>query len=446
MPVTPLYRSLFELCRRQINADKEFLLFKNWFTTPKVDMEIFEEYRLFKLRRTLAYVAQHSRFYKRLFAESGIEPEEIRTIADLAVLPFTSAEEIAADPYAFLCTSQGMVERAITFTSSGTVGPQKRVFFSEPDIEAMTDYMAVGIKTVADSSDVVQILLPEGPVMGQCDLLARGVCKMGARPVITGLFIPPEMQIQAIRDNGSTVLFGETHLIYRITKMMESKYNLRELGIRALFLTTSYASEEMINYLHQAWNAQISTHYGLTEMGLGLAVGCPGCGYNHFNELDVIGEVIDPVTGKSLAPGSIGELVFTTIQREAMPLIRYRTKDRALLGEPSESCGSPLRTLGAVKYRVESLVPFCDGAFIYPTLFHNSLFKIPEIVDYDLSVNTLAGKDMLIFDIEAFEPEDCLRQRILESIHENQFIQSFKPSEFKICVNFKTSSCSVGKD
>ena len=159
MAGTPLHCSLFELCRRQIDADKDFRFAKKLETIPTVDTELFEEYRLFKLRRTLLYVAQNSRFYKRLFADSGIKLDEIRTLADLARLPLMRAEDVAAEPYAFLCISQGMVDRAITFTSSGTVGPKKRVFFSEADIEAITDYMAAGMKTVADSSDLVQILL-----------------------------------------------------------------------------------------------------------------------------------------------------------------------------------------------------------------------------------------------------------------------------------------------
>jgi phenylacetate-coenzyme A ligase PaaK-like adenylate-forming protein len=143
-------------------------------SAPPVDAGLFEEYRLFKLRRTLAYVAGRSRFYGKLFADAGIEPGGIRSIADLGSLPLTGPADMAAEPFAFLCVSQGQVERAITFTSSGTVGPKKRVFFSEADIEAITDYMGAGMKTVTDESDVVQILLPEGPACGQSDLLARG--------------------------------------------------------------------------------------------------------------------------------------------------------------------------------------------------------------------------------------------------------------------------------
>jgi len=412
MGITPLHCSLFDLCRKRIDADRQFLSARRWNYSPAVDIDLFEEYRLFRLRRTLEYAERHSRFYRNLFARSGIKPAKINAISDLTLLPLTRAKDIAADPFAFLCVSQGMVERAVTFISSGTIGPQKRVFFSEADVEAIIDYMAAGMKTVADESDVVQILLPGGAPHSQGYLLSRGVARMGARPVFTGMFVPPEEQIAAIRENGSSVIFGETHLMYRITKMMERSCNLRDLGVRTLFLSTSYLSPVMAEYLSDEWSASISTHYGLTEMGLGLAVDCPVCKTRHFNELDVIGEVIDPVTGRPLPVGSTGELVFTSIGREAMPFIRYRTGDLARFGAAIRQCESSLRTIGPVERRVESAVSV-GSIVIHPTLFHEALFSIPEVIDYELSVKADNGADTLTFTVEVSYPDELLKQRIL---------------------------------
>jgi phenylacetate-CoA ligase len=438
MGITPLYYPLFDLCRRRIDADQEFLSVKKWTRAPAVDIDLFEEYRFFRLHRTLEYVARQSRFYGRLFAESGIEPAEICKVSDLAQLPLTRAENIADDPFAFLCISQGMVERAVTFVSSGTIGPQKRVFFSQTDVEAIIDYMAAGMRTVADENDVVQILLPGGAPYSQGDLLARGVARMGARPVFTGMFVPPEEQIAAIRANGSTVLFGETHLIYRITKLMEKACNVEDFGVRTLFLSTSFASSSMISYLANTWNACISTHYGLTEMGLGLAVSCPVCGAHHFNELDVIGEVIDPETGDALPPGSTGELVFTSIGREAMPLIRYRTRDVAHFGNASEGCGASLRTIGQVPYRSESVVHLGNSFRIHPTLFHEVLFRIPDVVDYELSVSQEDGLDVLCFDVESINASESLRRCITSALRESPLLHKSNSSEIGIRVDLKT--------
>jgi phenylacetate-CoA ligase len=438
MGITALHYSLLNLCHRRIDADQEFLSVKKWTCTPLVDLDLFEEYRIFRLRRTLTYVTQRSRFYRRIFSEAGVEPAQISAISDLARLPLTRAEDIGDDPFAFLCISQGMVERAVTFVSSGTVGPRKRVFFSEADVEAIIDYMAAGMKTVADESDVIQILLPGGAPFSQGDLLARGVDRMGARPVFTGMFVPPEEQIAAIRENGSTVLFGETHLIYRITKLMERDFDLKDLGVRTLFLATSYASPVMMNYLADTWKARVSTHYGLTEMGLGLAVSCPVCGVHHFNELDVIGEVIDPETGDALPPGSTGELVFTSIGREAMPLIRYRTRDVAHFGSASEGCGASLRTIGQVPYRSESVVHLGNGFRIHPTVFHEVLFRIPDVIDYDLSVSQEDGLDVLRFDVESINTSESLRRCITSALRESPLLHKSNSSEIGILVDLKT--------
>ncbi len=437
MGTTPLYCSLFTLCQRQIASDPEFMGMCGLDSAPQVDAQLFEEYRLFKLRRMLAYVAERSRFYRKLFADAGIKAGDMRSIADLGAVPLTGPADLAAEPYAFLCISRGQVEWAITFSSSGTVGPKKRVFFSEADIEAITDYMGAGMKTVADESDVVQILLPRGPACGQSDLLARGVAKMGGRSVVTGMFAPPEEQIETVRKNGSTVMFGETHLIYRLTKVMEKTCDLSALGMRTLFLSTSYASPVMIDYLGRTWNARISTHYGMTEMGLGLAVDCPVCGAYHFNELDVIGEVINPATGRTLPPGSAGELVFTTLQRDAMPFIRYRTRDLATFGMASDECGSPLHTIGHVKSRIESLVHLGNGSVLYPALFHDAFFSIPEVIDYELTVDTRDGGDLVIVDVEVDRPLDALRDRLVDTLRNDPAADGLKRAEAPVEVHFR---------
>jgi phenylacetate-coenzyme A ligase PaaK-like adenylate-forming protein len=330
----------------------------------------------------------------------------------------------------------------ITFTSSGTVGPKKRVFFSEADIQGIIDYMAVGMKTVADSSDVVQVMLPDGPVYGQSHLLARGVARMGGRPVVTGMSATPEEQVETIRKNGSTVMFGETHYIYRITKVMERKCDLASLGMQTLFLSTGYASPVMIENLKRAWNAEISTHYGMTEMGLGLAVDCPVCGVFHFNELDVLGEVVDPETGKVLPHGSVGELVFTTLGREAMPLLRYRTRDLSILGEAGATCGSGLRTIDHVKTRIESHVYLQDGSVLYPTIFHDTMFSFPEIIDYEMSLDRLEGGELLTIEAEVLTTDESLRRRIINALRADPSSQGMNRTGVEIEVLFKETGFS----
>ncbi len=423
--IVKMQDGLFRLCRNQITEEKQFGQEKNLTPDAKITNQIFEEFRLYKLKKTLQYVYDKSKFYRELFDRHNILPEDIQSIQDLKKIPLTSSQDLAARGYDFLCLSQGAMEKAVTFTSSGTVGPQKKIFFTAGDLEKMTDFMGVGMNTVTGADGVVQILLPSGPVMGQADLLAQGVRKMGAEAVYTGMFVPSEEQIQAIIKYGSTVIFGETRLIYRITKEMEDKYDLAKLGVKTLFVTTSHLSDVMRQNLETAWNCQIVTHYGLTEMGLGLAVDCPyGEGY-HTNELDVIAELVDPKTGEVLPDGKEGELVFTTITRDGMPLIRYRTHDIATLTSQTCPCGSHLNTISRINRRLESIVQISPEFSIYPALFDDVLFKLPEVVDYEIYLEKKDGKQNLIFEVELTAESENVKKEIIRQLQNNEIIMKY---------------------
>lgn len=191
-------------------------------------------------------------------------------------------------------------------------------------------------------------------------------------------------QIDTIIENKSTVMFGETKLMYRITKEMEKLYDIKSLGLKTIFVTTSYLSDTMCEYLEKEWNARVTTHYGLVEMGLGLAVECGrGCGY-HYDELDVIAEVVDPETGEKLGNREVGEMVFTSISREVMPIIRYKNKDLSFMDISDDKCDH-LEIIGPVLARIESLVPLGNGK-LYPTYFDNKFFQIKDLIDYDIYV------------------------------------------------------------
>ncbi len=307
------------------------------------------------------------------------------SLRDLARLPLTEPRDLASAPYAFACVSQAAIARAITFTSSGTTGPQKRVFFSDADLRRMTDFMAVGMRTVAAPGDVVQIILPAGPPNSQADLLSKGVLKMGGVPVVTGT-APTVSQLEAIEKFHPAVIFGSTGRIYRLTKEAEQLCQTAKLGVRCVFVTSEYLSPSMREYIREAWGAEVISHYGMTEMGLGVAVECgQGDGY-HFNELDLIVEVIDPESGAVLGDGAEGELVFTTLHREAMPMLRYRTHDVATVWTAPCGCGATvLKKIGPIFKRTEGILRL-NGIELYPSLLDDAIFRVPEVVDWRASL------------------------------------------------------------
>jgi phenylacetate-CoA ligase len=413
-----LQESLSKILKQKIRETPEYRKHIAKKSLGKITRGGLENFQLFQLRNILRYVYDKSLFYRELFSKSGIEPGKVQSLADLAKLSLTEPEELAENPLRFVCVPLGDVTRVITFTSSGTTGPQKRIFFSEKDIEGMTDFMGAGMSVVATSDDVVQIMLPNGPVLGQADLLAQGVEKMGATPIITGIEPTPEEQIQAIERHGSIVLFCETLRLNRITVEAKKNHDLTKLGVKALFVTSNYLSDSMRANLQSAWNCEVFTHYGLTEMGLGVAVECPVHNGYHFNEIDLLVEVIDPETGETLPDGEEGELVFTTLTREAMPLIRYRTHDISRLSAKPCECGiTALKKLDRVTRRLESVVRIGEGDEIYPAMFDEALYAIPDIVGYEVNVSRDGVKDSLTFQVEiarkGADVEELVREAIL---------------------------------
>jgi phenylacetate-CoA ligase len=365
-----------------------------------------EAYQLLRLRQTLQYVYEKSSFYREMFDMAGVVPDDVQRFSDLSGIPFTEPCHLSEAPYRFLCISQAEIARPVSFVTSGTTGPQKKVFWSHGDLEKIIEFMAAGIATVARQEDVVQILLADGRPYSQADLLYRGVERMGATPVISGMDIGAEEQLRILEESHSTILFGYTSQIFRLSKELQHKTDLSKTGVKVLFLAGEYVPEAMRQELKKIWSCRIRTHYGLTEMGLGTAVECSAHAGYHFNEAGLYLEVIDPGTGESVPPGEEGELVFTTFAREAMPLVRYRTHDISRLIPGPCPCGAAsLLRIDNIRKRMESIVTLDGGDQIYPSLFDDVLYEIPGLVDYRAVLTRQEGRACLEFRMEVLSPE-----------------------------------------
>ena len=376
-----------------------------------------EAYHLIKLRQILRYAFEHSTFYRELFDRAGVSPDHVNTLEDLSLLPFTEPAHLAQEPYRFLCTSRAEVARVFSFVTSGTTGPQKKIFWSVEDLERITDFMAVGMAMVAGPEDIIQIILPDGRPYSQADLLRLGVLKLGANPVVADMESSAEDQFELQQSMHSTVIFGYAGQIYRMSKKLEAKHDLKKSGVRALFLAAEYLPEARRKELQNIWNCSVYTHYGLTEMGLGVAVECEAHKGYHFNEVDLLLEVVDPQTGARVESGREGELVFTTLTRRAMPLIRYRTHDLSRLIPETCSCGaSTLLRIDSIRKRRESVIFLSTGDELYPALFDEVLCEIPGFIDYQAVLKQRDQMDCLEFKIELVEEKPdsiaCLHKNL----------------------------------
>ena len=375
-----LQEGLYDLCRLRIEKDEEFKAQSARGNFDAVDDALFDEYKLWQLKKTVRRVRTKSPFYRRLFEKAGVTEDDLHSLADIAKLPFTFPADLAGTSYSLLCTSQGEVEKPVTFYSSGSTGTKKRIFFSMADIQKILDFLPRGMNTVIGRDEArVLVFLQNSQGRGIGSILAQSLNAFGMQGWTADLQDSTDDILRATVEHKINVWFGDAITIYRATRVLEKQADLRSLGMQCIFITMSNIPQSMIDYLHSAWGCRVSTHYGLTESGWGLAVDCDVCPGYHYDELDHIVEVVDPETGGPVPEGQEGEVVLTNISRDCMPLIRYRTGDIATLTR--SVCGSHLMTLGHIRRRKEGATEY-NGHYIYPALFDEVLFSTDGLLDH----------------------------------------------------------------
>lgn len=375
-----LQAGLYDLCRLRIEKDEEFKAQSARGNFDAVDDALFDEYKLWQLKKTVRRVRTKSLFYRRLLEKAGVTEDDLHSLEDIAKLPFTFPADLAGTSYSLLCTSQGEVEKPVTFYSSGSTGTKKRIFFSMADIQKILDFLPRGMNTVIGRDEArVLVFLQNSQGRGIGSILAQSLNAFGMQGWTADLQDSTDDILRATVEHKINVWFGDAITIYRATRVLEKQADLRSLGMQCIFITMSNIPQSMIDYLHSAWGCRVSTHYGLTESGWGLAVDCDVCPGYHYDELDHIVEVVDPETGGPVPEGREGEVVLTNISRDCMPLIRYRTGDIATLTR--SVCGSHLMTLGHIRRRKEGATEY-NGHYIYPALFDEVLFSTDGLLDY----------------------------------------------------------------
>lgn len=299
-----------------------------------------EAYQLKMLNRTLS-LARGSKYYSQ-----KLPAGELGSLREIETLPFTTPEELYAAPYDFVCVSPREVERIVSAETSGSSGQTKRVFFTAGDLELCADFFHYGMRLLTDDSDRVGILFPAAAPGSVGEILSRALNRDGVENEnLFALIGDFEGLSQKIRDSGITVLAGFPEPIAELARFAP------RLKIRAVLLSADYVSQSSRESIKSAWGAEVFEHYGMTEMGLGCAVSCAYQRGGHIRENDLLIEIIDPESGRVLPAGERGEIVFTTLTRRAMPLIRYRTGDISRIVPGECPCGTRLLTLGRVEDR-----------------------------------------------------------------------------------------------
>ena len=276
---------------------------------------------------------------------------------DFRSLPFTTPDELAGQGTRMVCVSASEISRIVTLQqTSGTTGAPKRVFFTEDDQELMVDYIHHGLPVMTGPDDVFLVLMPCERPGSVGDLVAIGVERIGSRAIRVGP-IPPDGSrddevLDLMRREGVSSGLATATTAARLAAKSAGDAVIRG-SMRSILLSAQHISEANKTIIEESWGCEVYEHYGMTEMGLGGAMACETRVGYHPREADLLFEVVDPATGEVLPEGEYGEIVFTTLTRRAMPLIRYRTADFSRwLTEPCP-CGSILKRLDKVGDRAE---------------------------------------------------------------------------------------------
>lgn len=370
--------------------------------TKALDRTSLDNYQLQKLRETVDHARLQSPFYRRRL--DGVRSDGFRSLADISRLPFTTAADIQEDDLQFLCVSRDEIERVVTLHSSGTTAPAKRLHFTSEDIELTVDFFHHGMSTLVQPGDRVLILMP-GELPGSVgDLLVKGVGRMGVAGIVHGLVRDAGEVIAEIAEREIDCLVGIPVQVLGLARHPAAAL-LPPGRLKSILLSADYVPDAVVRELSSVWGVTVYNHYGMTEMGLGGGVECRhGCGY-HLREADLYWEVVDPDTGRQLPYGEFGEVVFTTLTRRGMPLIRYRTGDLArFLPEPCP-CGTVLRRLERVRGRTANRVRLAGGDWLTMADLDEALFMLPFLLNFQPLLRRCDGREILDVSIETTEAD-----------------------------------------
>jgi phenylacetate-CoA ligase len=364
--------------------------------------EEMQRFQLSQLQQTVAWVYEKIPFYKRKLDELGVKPSDIKDIKDLAKLPFTVKNDLR-DNYPFGLCALPVQDLVRVHASSGTTGKPITGPYTADDMDQWANCMARTLASAGVSSqDIIQNAYGMGLFTGGLGF-HQGAMKIGATIVPTGSG-QTERQITIMQDFGVTVLFSTPSYALTIAeKGQQMGVDFKKLPLRVGVFGAEPWTKEMRLEIEERLSIKAREAYGLTEMmGPGVAFDCEvQDGYLHVNEDHIMIEIIDPVTGEVLPDGVKGELVFTAIQRRAMPLLRYRTRDLTLTKREKCVCGRTLIKMEKVYGRSDDML-IISGVNVFPSQVESVLLEEKGIEpQYVIIVRKKGYLDTLEVDVEA---------------------------------------------
>jgi phenylacetate-CoA ligase len=410
--------------------------------------EDLEQLQLERLQSTLYRVGTHVPFYRKKFKSLKIDHDDFQSLDDLRRLPFTSKQDLRDNyPYGLFAVPLRDVVRI--HSSSGTTGLATVVGYTKNDIKNWSD-LAARVLTAAGvtAEDVIQIAFGYGLFTGGFGL-HYGAERLGASviPISAG---NTKRQIQIMQDFKTTALVcTPSYALIIADTLLEMGINPNGLSLKVGLFGAEPWSEAMRREINEKLGIMATDNYGLSEvMGPGVAGECQECNGLHINEDHFLLEVIDPDTMEPVSPGETGELVITTLTKEALPMIRYRTRDLTrLISEPC-SCGRTFMRMQRIIGRSDDML-IIKGVNVFPIQIEKVLFEIEGTQPhYQIIVDRENHSDRITVLVEVNESlffDEMRKQRVLVDHIKSRLAAELGISVAVKLVEEKTLERSEGK-
>lgn len=350
-----------------------------------------------KLVKQVQHVYDNVPYYRNLMDEKGVRPENIRGIEDLHKLPFISKADLR-DSYPDGMMAVPKSDCVRIHSTSGTTGRRVVAFYTQHDIDLWEDCCARAIVAAGGSGDdVCHICYGYGLFTGGSGL-DGGSHKVGCLtlPMSSG---NTDRQIQFMNDMQSTILCCTPSYAAYIAESMEEK-GIKNNTLKAGIFGAEPWTEEMRHSIEKSLGIKAYDIYGLTETsGPGVAFECCEQNGMHINEDHFLAEIIDPDTGEVLPEGSVGELVFTSLDKEAFPLLRYRTRDLCVLSRKKCSCGRTFIKMSKPLGRSDDMM-IIRGVNVFPSQIETVLLNEGYTPNYQIVLDRVKNTDTFDINVE----------------------------------------------
>ena len=352
-----------------------------------------------KLVKQVQHVWDNVPYYRKKMEEKGLTPADIKSVDDLYKLPFLSKADLReAYPYGLLGVP--LKDCVRIHSTSGTTGKRVVAFYTQHDIDLWDDCCARAITAAGGTNeDVCQVSYGFGLFTGGAGLNG-GSHKVGCLtvPISSG---NTDRQIMFINDLQATIICcTPSYAAYLGERMKEMGYGPDDIPLKAGIFGAEAWSEEMRQDIQKTMGIKAYDIYGLTELsGPGVAFECSAQNGMHVNEDHFIPEIIDPDTGEVLPEGTQGELVFTSLDKEAFPLLRYRTRDICSLTREKCSCGRTHVRMAKPKGRTDDML-IIRGVNVFPSQIETVLLNHGYAANYQIIVDRVNNTDTLDVQVE----------------------------------------------